>query len=200
MAEGWRKEAEKVESLRAEYEAGRATWDQVADAAGRMRLRATRPIMRDLRAVGVRGRDFWDELDIRSHPAAIPVLINHLEFGEFPDDVVNDLGNRIATKQAAAYWERLTTIYLDPRSPAHEEAAAIALSGCATRERYEELVGFVRDESRGPYRSIFLHNIVKLGGSAGWEVVESVADVPDMAQEATEMLKRRARRLRRAMQ
>lgn len=198
MAEGWRKKYEEVERLRAEHEAGTATWSQVVDAEGRMRSKATRSIMRDLREVGVVGRDLWDELDIRSHPGAFPVLIDHLETGELPDDIVVDLGNRIAVKEAAAYWERLTAIYRHPRTPAYEEAAAIALSGCATRERYDELVDFVRDEGRGPYRSIFLHNIVRLGGPAGWEVVESVADVPDLAQEAAEMLKRRARRLRRA--
>lgn len=195
-AEGWRADRDEFERLRAKHEAGEATWDEVVDAASRMRTKAARPIMRDLRAAGVRGRDLWAELDIKSNPAAIAVLVDHLEVTELPDDVVQLLGNLVAVKPAAAHWEQLKAMYLAPRTAAQKEAAANALSACATRERFEELVALVRDEEGGPTRMFFLRSIVRLDGSAGWDVVESVANHPDVADEATEMLKRRARRLR----
>lgn len=198
ISDGWRSEYEEVELLRLEHQAGRASWDQVVNAAGRMRTKATRPLMRDLRAAGVRGRDLWDELDIKAHPAAIPVLIEYLESGDLPEDVLVTVGNLLSIRVTAAYWERVKAIYLEPRSAGQEEGAAIALSGCASREHYDELVDFVKDGRRGPDRVHFLHKVSRLGGSEGWEVIESVAHDPHLALPIGDMLKRRARRMKRS--
>lgn len=168
---------------------------RVEEAAAQVEL-AEEPIVADLREAGVVVTDLW-ELDTKAQPSAVPVLLSHLERGGYPEVTTNLLGNELAVRSAVTYWPRIKNLYLAPRTAAEQEAAAIALSGCATAAEYDELVSLLTDPQGGPYRIFFLNPIVRLGRDAGWAVVESLRDDPELVEEISVMFKRRARRLRR---
>jgi hypothetical protein len=132
------------------------------------------------------------------YPAALPVLIEHLERGGYPDRVMESLGTALAVKPAVAYWDRLKVLYLTSRSSGEETGTAVALSACATKAQLDDLIGFLSVEERGESRIYFIHPILRVGGQRGEAVVESVRSDPVLGKEATARMtsreKRRARK------
>lgn len=186
---------EEVKAAKSSPDAVSKAYDAVVETHAQLVAEAERPILDDLRKAKVRSKSL-SAFDANKNPAALHILLDHLERGGYPDIVTWELGNLLATRAMASSWDRLRAIYLSPRSDAEEEAAAIALRGCATKERYDDMVALATDPSLGPYRSIFLNPIVRFGREDGWRVVESVQHDPALHQEASEMLERRERRRR----
>lgn len=155
--------------------------------------RAERPIVADLRAVGVEVDSVWDLVNTAEpYPAALPVLMAHLERGGYPERVMESLGRAIAVKPAIEFWPRIKARYLDARDAGEEDGSAVALAACATATQLEELVGFLGVEERGDSRIYFLRPIKKLGGARGRTVLESLKEDPVFGKEARALLKGRA--------
>lgn len=160
----------------------------------RMLAEAEAPIVRDLRAAGFRVDSVWD-LGNTGEPyrEALPVLMDHLERGGYPDRVMESLGQMLAVKPSVVYWDRLKARYLDPRGSGEEEGAAIALAAAATKRQLPDLIGFVEDEQRGDVRIYFLRPIKRLGGEEGLQLLERLRDDPVLGREATALLRKRRR-------
>lgn len=160
----------------------------------RMLAEAEAPIVRDLRAAGFRVDSVWD-LGNTGEPyrEALPVLMDHLERGGYPDRVMESLGRALAVKPSVVYWDRLKARYLDPRGSGEEEGAAIALAAAATKRQLPDLIGFVEDEQRGDVRIYFLRPIKRLGGEEGLQLLERLRDDPVLGREATALLRKRRR-------
>lgn len=160
----------------------------------RMLAEAEAPIVRDLRAAGFRVDSVWDVVN-SSEPyfEALPVLMDHLERGGYPDRVMESLGRALAVKPSVVYWDRLKARYLDPRGSGEEEGAAIALAAAATKRQLPDLIGFVEDEQRGDVRIYFLRPIKRLGGEEGLQLLERLRDDPVLGREATALLRKRRR-------
>jgi len=160
----------------------------------RMLAEAEAPIVRDLRAAGFRVDSVWDVVN-SSEPyfEALPVLMDHLERGGYPDRVMESLGRALAVKPSVVYWDRLKARYLDPRGSGEEEGAAIALAAAATKRQLLDLIGFVEDEQRGDVRIYFLRPIKRLGGEEGLQLLERLRDDPVLGREATALLRKRRR-------
>lgn len=151
-----------------------------------------KPIVADLRAVGVQVDSVWD-LDYTSdpYPAALPVLMEHLERGGYPERVMEGLGGALAVKPAVAFWDRLKARWLDARDSGEEDGTAVALAACATKNQLDDLIDFLSVEERHESRLFFIRPIMRVGGERAYEVLESVRDDPVLGQEATARLKRR---------
>lgn len=160
----------------------------------RILAEAEAPIVRDLRAAGFRVDSVWD-LGNTGEPyrEALPVLMDHLERGGYPDRVMESLGQMLAVKPSVVYWDRLKARYLDPRGSGEEEGAAIALAAAATKRQLPDLIGFVEDEQRGDVRIYFLRPIKRLGGEEGLQLLERLRDDPVLGREATALLRKRRR-------
>lgn len=153
---------------------------------------AEQPIVADLRAAGVLVDSTWDLVNTSDpYPAALPVLMEHLERGGYPERVMEGLGRALAVKPAVAFWERLKARWLDARGQGEEDGVAVALAACAAKEQLEDLVYFLSVEERGESRLFFIRPIVRVGGERGYEVLESLRDDPVLGQAATARLKRR---------
>jgi len=153
---------------------------------------AEQPIVADLRAVGVQVDSVWDLVNTSEpYPAALPVLMEHLERGGYPERVMESLGRALAVKPSVAFWERLKARWLGARDPGEEDGAAVALAACATKAQLGDLIEFLSVEERGQSRIYFIRPILKIGGERGREVVESLRDDPVFGQAATARLKRR---------
>ena len=74
---------------------------------------------------------------------------------------------------------------------------AAVLSGCATRDHYDDLLAFVRNDALGQSRIYFLRPINRIGdrmgAGHGRAVIETVAEDPVLGKEATAILKGRSR-------
>jgi hypothetical protein len=157
------------------------------------RLReAEQPVVADLRSAGVQVDSVWDLVNTSEpYPAALPVLMEHLERGGYPERVMESLGRALAVKPSVMFWERLKARWLNARDSGEEDGTAVALAACATKKQLDDLIEFLSIEERGESRLFFLRSIVRVGGDRGYEVLESVRDDPVLGQAATARLKRR---------
>lgn len=153
---------------------------------------AEQPIVVDLRASGVDVHSVWDLVNTaKPYPAALPVLMEHLESGGYPDRVMESLGRALAVKPAVTFWDRLKARYLAPRSAGEQEGAAVALAASATYAQLDDLIEFLTIEAREQSRIYFLRPILSVGGERGRQLVESLRSDPVFGKEASALLARR---------
>lgn len=178
--------------------AHRAQVDAI-EAAAAERVRELReaqaPIVRELNAAGFPVSSIWD-LANRTGKApeeALPILLAHLERGGYPDRVVEGLGDLLAVKTSAVWWEDLKRLYLSARSPGEQDGVAVALAACAKKDHVDDLIAFLGIEERGDSRIYFVRPIKRLGGARGREVLEALRDDPTLRCEITAALAGRGR-------
>ena len=141
---------------------------------------AERPIVRDLRAADVDVNSVWDLVNTSEpYPSALPILLDHLEKGGYPDRVMESLGRALAVKPTVAWWDRLKVLYLSPRGDGEQEGTAVALAACATKAQLDDLLALLSVEEGGGSRIYFLLPIKRLGGAGGPGVA---ARGPDLRQ------------------
>ncbi|HEX8081625.1 MAG TPA: hypothetical protein VF557_15550 [Jatrophihabitans sp.] len=151
---------------------------------------AEQPIVRDLRSVGIEVSSVWDLVNTSDpYPEALPVLLEHLKKGGYPDRVMESLGSALAVKPAAYAWETFRELYLSAEGRGEEEGLAVALAASATREHLEELIALLQEDSRSDTRIHFLRPIKRVGGQRGRQMLESLVDDPMFGREARALLK-----------
>jgi hypothetical protein len=112
-----------------EYQRKKEVFD--ADVRERVSVlrQAEQPIVANLRDAGVQVESVWDLVNTTEpYPAALPVLIEHLERGGYPDRVMESLGRALAVKPALVFRERLKALYLTPRVSGEGEHSGVV--GC----------------------------------------------------------------------
>jgi hypothetical protein len=150
---------------------------------------AEQPIVADLRGIGVQVDSVWDLVNTSEpYPTALPVLMEHLERGGYPDRVMESLGRALAVRPAVAYWQRLKKLYQSPRSSAEEDGVAVALAACATQAQLDDLIGFLSLSQRGESRIYFIRPILSVGGDRGRKIVHSLRSDPTFGKEARALL------------
>ncbi|MDZ7578225.1 MAG: hypothetical protein U0904_08645 [Candidatus Nanopelagicales bacterium] len=186
----------KEEMLRTDPEY-RAKFEAV-EAERRERVRvlteAERPIVADLRAVGVEVDSVWDLVNTAEpYPDALPVLLDHLE-RDYPDRVREGIARALAVKPAAAFWDRLKALYVAPETgPNTAMGLAAALAVTATEQTFDDLVELIKDP-RNRNRVLLLGELKRLGGPKGRSELEALVDDPMLGKEARHLLKSRKRR------
>lgn len=158
--------------------------------------RAEQPIVADLRSAGLEVNSVWNMGNNgRPNPAAIPVLLKHLQIGGYPDRVMAMLGHQLAMKEANFAWDTLREHYLKARGPAEQEGLAAALAESATSAQLDALIDLMGEDSRDDSRLLLLRAIKRVGrrGGRGREVLESFRDDPMFGKQAQLLLKTRRR-------
>lgn len=175
-----------------EYQRNMRVREAERQATAEVLNKAEQPILADLRAVGFTVNSVWD-LGNTSEPyvAALPVLMDHLERGGYPERVMESLGQSLAVKPAVAFWDRLKARWLQARDSGEETGAAVALAACATDAQFDDLASFLTVTERGQSRIYFIRPILRVGGPRGRDLVEGLRDDPVFGKEATALLKRR---------
>jgi hypothetical protein len=153
--------------------------------------RAEQPIVADLRSVRVEVDSVWDLVNTSvPYPAALPVLLQHLRRGGYPDRVMESMGRALAVEPAVFAWDALKELYLKARGRGEEVGLASALAASATSEHLEALIDLLNDGSRrSDTRHHFLGAIKRVGGHRGREVLESLRSDPVFGREARALLK-----------
>lgn len=190
----------ELERRKREDPAYRAELERVeAERAGLAEERrlACRPVFDDLRSVGVEVSDLYVLYkQPESYALAIPVLLDHLG-RDYPERVLEDIGNALPLKPDPYWWDDFRRVYVTTGSDAVRDRLAAAMSNCARREHYEDLLTFIQDEDLGASRIYFLRPIHRIGNrmeaGRGRAVIETVAEDPVLGIEATAILKGRSR-------
>jgi hypothetical protein len=127
----YRAEQERMESERAERT--------------RLLRIAEQPVVEDLRALGLNVDTVWDLHKIpNSRPQAIPVLLKHLAL-DYPDRVLEGIGQGLDDRSAREWWGDLREMMLTTNRDVVRDRLAAALSGCARREHYDDLLAFIHN-------------------------------------------------------
>ena len=138
-----------------EFQRKRKIREEALSARAAELTAAEQPIVRDLRASGVAVDSVWDLVStVTPYPAALPVLMHHLEVGGYPDRVIESLGRALAVKPSIEFWTRLKNLYLSSLGAGEREGAAIALAAAAGQEQVDDLMGFLRNPYWGKLASI----------------------------------------------
>ena len=154
---------------------------------------AERPIVDDIRGAGYDVSSVWDLVNTAEpYPAALPVLLQHLERGGYPDRVMESLGRAIAVAPAAYAWDSLRDLYLRSDGRGEEEGLAVALAASATPDRFESLIALIGEASRGDSRIHLLRAIKRVGGDRGTKVLGSLTEDPLFGKEAAALLEKRS--------
>lgn len=152
---------------------------------------AERPIIEELNLAGIQVESVWDLVNTdEPYPAALPILLDHLEKSGYPDRVMEGLGRALAVQPAVSFWNRLKTAYLTAEGPEAREGIAVALAAIATKAQLDDLIQLLSVVERGPSRIFFLRPIQQLGGERGRMALESLTSDPTLGSEATALLGR----------
>lgn len=177
-----------------EYQRKMAAAEAERQQRARRLREAEQPVVAELRKAGVQVDSVWDLVNTSEpYPAALPVLMEHLERGGYPERVMESLGRALAVKPSVVFWERLKARWLDARDPGEEDGAAVALAACATKAQLDDLMKFLSVEERGQSRIYFIRPLLKTGGDQGRQVVDGLRSDPVFGDEATALLNRRRR-------
>ncbi len=153
---------------------------------------AEQPIVEDLRNAGVEVSSVWDLVNTaHPYPKALPVLLNHLQRGGYPDRVMESLGRALAVRPSASVWETLRRLYLAAEGSGEEEGLAVALAASATVDCLDQLIALLDETSRGSTRIHFLRPIKRVGGNRGLKVLASLRTDPMFGKEVRAILKSR---------
>jgi hypothetical protein len=143
---------------------------------------AERPIVDDIRRAGYDVSSVWDLVNTSEpYPDALPILLDHLKQGGYPDRVMESMGRAIAVGPAVFAWDSLRDLYLRADGRGEEEGLALALAASATPAQLEPLIGLIGEDSRGDSRIHFLRAIKRVGGRRGAGVLNALIHNPPSA-------------------
>lgn len=171
--------------------------NQLIEEHARLNASAEQPILRDLEAIGEHVSSVWDFVNTsRPYPRALPVLLQHLQQGGYPDRVMESLGRALAVKPAVQWWDELVQCYLNARTDGERAGAGVALAACATKSQFNEFARLAALDLDDPsrIRALFLKPLVRIDRERGWDVVRSLVDDPVSGVQARLMLKQKAKR------
>jgi hypothetical protein len=191
---GGRTAAEFMAELEAdpEYVRERDAAEAERQARKRELRQAEQPIVADLRRAGFEVDSVWSLAGSSDpYPAAVPVLLDHLQRGGYPDRVMEGLAQALAVKQASVVWDAMRDLYLSARGPGEMVGLAAALAASATADDLDGMIALLDAEDRGETRILFVRAIKRVGGARGLALVESLRSDPTFGREAEAALKRR---------
>ncbi len=186
-----RSAAELMAELEHDREYQRGAAERAAQLAERVAgFRAAEvPIVADLRLAGVEVSSVWDLVNTAEpYPSALPVLLEHLERGGYPDRVMEGLGRALAVKPAVVWWDRLCAVYRRSDGPEESEGLAVALAASATPAQLDSLIALIHEEARGESRVHLVRPILRVGGAKGRSVLELLRTDRVLGRETTAAL------------
>jgi hypothetical protein len=175
-----------------EFQRKKAEREAVLGERRRVLAGAEAPIVSDLRSAGVEVNSVWDLVN-RSvpYPKALPVLMEHLKRGGYPDRVMESLGRALAVGPASVYWQRLRELYGRATGVDEKDGLAVAMAASATAEHLDAMIDILGDASWGSNRIYLLRAILRVGGTRGHEVVASLTDDPVLGKEVSALMEKK---------
>ena len=156
-----------------------------------------RPLVQDLRAVGVRVDSVWDLVNTRaSYATAIPVLLDHLH-RDYPPGTREGIARALAVPEASWAWDALLTSFRNepdggPRNV--KWALACALDGAATDEVLDTVIELVLDRRVGENRLALLTALARSKQARARDTLEKLREDPQLSREIRRLFGRPRKR------
>jgi hypothetical protein len=158
--------------------------------------RAEAPLVADLRAAGVAVNSVYDLVNTReSYPAALPILIRHLDV-DYPPPIVEGIARALAVPAAHVAWRKLVDRFKSSRDVGPQQGFAVAVAGTANDERLDELIELVLDPRYGTSRVLLVSALERSKLQKARAVLEALQSDPQIGQGAKAVLKKLNRRKR----
>ncbi|GGC55581.1 hypothetical protein IEU95_08700 [Hoyosella rhizosphaerae] len=153
---------------------------------------AQQPILADLRAVGFEVPSVWHlGYGGEGFSVVLPVVLKHLERGGYPDRIMGALASALGVKEMRPYWDTLRDMYVRATGGDERQGFASALVDTVTREREEDLISLILDDSLDGSRIILLSGLSRLRSDRSRAVMESLVDHPVLGIQASETVHQR---------
>ena len=158
-----------------------------------------RPILLDLRSVGVDVTTIWSQhLGERLTPEGMEILAKHLRL-PYSCKTREGLARALARPSAHGFWSLLVSEYKtasegldeDGFPNGYKDGLASALGAMASKSNLEELIELVRDRTNGSSRLLLLVGLRRSRDPRAAKVLDDLADDPDLAKEIAHWKKRR---------
>jgi hypothetical protein len=156
---------------------------QLVDRARRLQMEE-RPVIDELREVGVNVNSVWDLVNTAaSYERGIPILLKHLK-QPYSDTTKEGIARALAVREARRAWPVLVSEYINaPRGTRTKDGLAVAIAAVATDDVMEELIQIIKDRFHGASRVLLLKPLRKSRSLAAKEALEYFATDPDLATE-----------------
>jgi len=150
----------------------------------------------ELRAANIRVDSFEDmNRKPDNFKAGFPIILRHLECGEYSDLTKRDMAFVFATKDANEYWNKLTALYESTRSsktsPLFMEGLAQALAASYREPEIEKLIELSKDRRNGPTRMMLVYGLKRSRKIDVTELLIELADDPEIGKQVEEWLRER---------
>lgn len=156
--------------------------------------KAEAPLVHALLEQGLEVTSVWDLVNTtRDYTKVLPLLLEHLATGGYPDRIVEGIGRALAVPEAFRYWPEIRDLYLGTTNPGAQDGLAVALSAIATTAQFDDLVQLITVVPSRTSGGYFLRPIVELGGSRGRDVVKSLTKDPVLGNAARSLLSKRGK-------
>ena len=111
---------------------------------------------------------------------------------DYSERTLDDIGHALPFKPATKWWDEFKGLYLATTSAAVRDRLAAAMSQCAVKKNYDDLLAFSEKAELGASRIYFLRPINRIGNRVepgkGRAVIERLANDPILGTEATAIL------------
>lgn len=172
--------------------AAKARYEQTQQNAAEYRGHAA-PVVQALRGAGIN----VDSISAaQGDSRATSVLLEHLR-KPYPQKVVGEISNTLATPQARSAWPILVSEYKARPAPNPSEGLgpknglANALAATVTKDTIDELIALVKDPSHGSSRLLLLRGIRRSRTPQAKQAIEELASDPQLAREIASWKKRK---------
>jgi len=192
--EAWLREMGQYEAY---VERQRQTDAEVARLRAELR-QAERPVVEDLRAIGISVESVWDLVNVPSdYPKAVPVLREHLR-KPYPPAVRDGIARALAVPTTRENgWDVLVDEYMKETVERVRQGLAAAIAACATEDDLDQVLSLARDPANGESRGLFLLAFGRIGSPKARAAVMELGGDPDLAYDAQRILRKLNRRKKR---
>ncbi|MGA1813814.1 hypothetical protein VH571_15635 [Frondihabitans sp. 4ASC-45] len=152
---------------------------------------AEKDIVSELRNIGYDIESVWDLVPrAEPYPEALPVLLWHLEHGDYPARIDEGLARAMAVPDSLFAWKDLVALYSASKTRDRRDGLAAALAAIATATEVHDLIQLADEPRNGESRVLFLRPILTLGGQDARATVERYVEDEELAREARALLKK----------
>jgi hypothetical protein len=153
---------------------------------------AEAPLVRDLNMKGVAVQSVADLVNSsRAYPAAIPVLLEHLQRG-YPERVREMIARALAVPEARWAWDILLDLFVSnpsERPTGLKWALGCALAGAADDSVLGDVIQLVRDKRHGQNRAALFYALEKSRKPEARGVLLELRHDPQLAQAVRQVLR-----------
>ena len=154
------------------------------------------PLEREIRDAGVDIASYRDVIDKPPNfPAAIPILIRHMQMGKYPELTRGFMAQAIAMKEANKYWHDLVALFKNEVARNLEShfanGLAVAIGRSYKEPELQQLISLCENPIYGFNRIWFADGLRKSKSTSAESALTRVSNDPQIGKQVTRWMRKR---------